>query len=230
MEDFAEVRATLLRTEEATLVAEDCKEFFLDLALGVTGRDANVVSLEQKDGLVPCARSLADGKVMPKVVTCIGGNDFSSTFRACIANNMKKVPWRTITTAHTTSPAVRRPCPFGRSSCLITSQIKAAPATASAAALNPAPALGSNQAICFENDLRLRVKMKQRYATQPKAIICKAKATKRSACRGARSCTSETSTARSTSITELAIVEIAVALAMIHIASSSLMSDNVSEA
>ena len=156
------MRAILLRTDEAAFVAEDCKEFFLDLALGVTGRDASVVSLEQKETLVPYARSCTGGDVMPKVLACIGGVDFTSTFRVCIANNMKKVPWRTTTTAHTTSPDVRRPCLFGRSFCLITSQIKATPAAASATALKPAAALGSSQAICFENDLRLRMKMKQR--------------------------------------------------------------------
>lgn len=208
-------------------MVEDCREGVL-YDFGVCGRDASVAPLEQKDGLVPWDSSLFGGNVMPKRVACPLRIVLSSIFWVCIARSMKKVPWKTIVTAHITSPAIRSPaCASERSFCLTINQTRAAPATARATALKPAPVPGSSQASWCETDLRLLVKMRARYATQPSAMICSEKATKRSALNGARCSTSGISAARATSTTELPIVEIAVALAAIHTASSSLMSGSL---
>lgn len=144
-DDRDEFRPNLLRREEPTLVIEERMENALE-EVGVSGRDASVVPLEQKDGLVPNATSFEGGKVIPKVVTCSAGMAISSVFlihRDSITNNN---PCDTMASDHITKAPVRIPATFWeRSRCLVVNQISATPLIASVTALKPAPRPGSSQ-------------------------------------------------------------------------------------
>jgi len=70
------------------LVVDDCKEYLLvDFGVcgrvAVPGREVNVGSVEENEGLVPfaIAISFCGGGLMPKSIICTFGNILSRTFR-----------------------------------------------------------------------------------------------------------------------------------------------------